>query len=730
MDDPMSHILSLHDVRDRHRAEVGGKGFALAQMVRSGFNVPEALCVSAEAYRAFVNATGMREQIWMALSRKPFEDMRWEEMWDIALRIRSMFLNTPMPVELHGALSRSLDAAFQGAAVVVRSSAPGEDSSRASFAGLHESYVNIRGAGPILEHIKLVWASLWSDRALLYRQELGLDVEKTAMAVVIQKIVAGALSGVIFGQNPNDPSQAVIEAVYGLNQGLVDGTVAPDRWILDKKTGLVRSHHPAEREKVVVPATDGVRLQALAVGEQSRPPLDDEKIAKVFDLCLRAEKLFGSPQDVEWTFKDNAVFVLQSRPITTASSAASEDKRPWYLSLHRSFENLKALRKRIETQFIPDMAEEAQTLAHVNVGSLSERELAEEIERRSAIYQQWVTVYWDEFIPMAHGIRLFGQVYNDAVRPADPYEFMKLLGDNEMISVKRNRMLEEMAAMIRSDDQLAAALRAGKGPEQNGGFHKTLDEFIDRFGDLTCGTDQCTQGRDAMINFLLELAAREPAKASARPQELEALRHQFFSRFEGDRRTFATELLDLGLASYRLRDDDNIYLGRVKAQMDRAVDEGKFRIQRQHNIDSHSFGAEDVIRVLKDVNFIPEKTAPVKKEETNVEVRVRQLVGQPAGPGIGKGKARVIDELSDLMDFRAGEVLVCDAVDPNMTFVVPLSTGIVERRGGMLIHGAIIAREYGLACVTGVPEATKRIRTGDEVTVDGYLGIVVIHAAD
>jgi pyruvate,water dikinase len=433
---------------------------------------------------------------------------------------------------------------------------------------------------------------------------------------------------------------------------------------------------------------------------------------------------------VEWTFKDNAVFVLQSRPITTAFSADSQDKRPWYLSLHRSFENLKALRKRIETQFIPEMAEEAQTLANVDVGPLSDRELAEEIERRSAIYERWVGVYWDEFIPMAHGIRLFGQVYNDAVRPTDPYEFMKLLGDNEMISVKRNRMLEDLAAMIRGDHELAEALRAGKGLGRSEDFDKALDEFIDEFGDLTCGTDQCTQGRDAMINFLLEMAAREPPKASARPKELEALRHQFFSRFEGDRRTFARELLDLGRASYRLRDDDNIYLGRVKAQMDGAVDEGRIRIQAQDKVDSHSLQAEDVVRVLKGANFVLQKTQPVKKEKTRVEVRARQLVGQPAGPGIGKGKARVIDQLSDLMDFRAGEVLVCDAVDPNMTFVVPLSTGIVERRGGMLIHGAIIAREYGLACVTGVPEATKRIQTGDDVTVDGYLGIVVIHGAD
>ena len=106
-------------------------------------------------------------------------------------------------------------------------------------------------------------------------------------------------------------------------------------------------------------------------------------------------------------------------------------------------------------------------------------------------------------------------------------------------------------------------------------------------------------------------------------------------------------------------------------------------------------------------------------------IRPRQLLGQPAGPGVATGLARVVVDSSDLFEFKCGEILVCDAVDPNMTLVVPLSAGIVERRGGMLIHGAIIAREYGIPCVTGVPEATTCIRTGDWLTLDGHLGMVV-----
>jgi pyruvate,water dikinase len=106
--------------------------------------------------------------------------------------------------------------------------------------------------------------------------------------------------------------------------------------------------------------------------------------------------------------------------------------------------------------------------------------------------------------------------------------------------------------------------------------------------------------------------------------------------------------------------------------------------------------------------------------------QARQIVGQPAGPGLAVGVARVVAGREDLAAFSDGEILVCDAIEPEMTFVVPLAAGIVERRGGMLIHGAIIAREYGLPCVTGVPRATELIRTGDRLTVDGYLGIVIV----
>lgn len=724
----MSLIIPLHQIKEEDKEQVGGKSFSLAMLFQMGMNVPEALCVKAEAYHQFITCAGLRERILLEINRKNFKEMRWEEMWDAALRIRNLFLQTPIPLEIAEALRSPIEERFEDKAVVVRSSAPGEDSSHASFAGLHESYLNIRGTEAILEHLRLVWASLWSDAALLYRQELGLDIEKSAMAVLIQEIVNGERSGVAFGKNPNDESQAVIEAVYGLNSGLVDGTVEPDRWILDRQTGRILSHRPAHREKWVKPSADGTHLEPLPDDLSERPPLTDDEIGRIFSHVLKAEEHFGMPQDVEWTFRGGKLFILQSRPITTISSGSGEDQRPWYLSLRRSFENLKALRKKIEEELIPAMVAEADKLFRQDLTLLSDVRLADEISRRTDIHGRWVGIYWNDFIPFAHGMRLFGQFYNDTVKPEDPYEFMILLESGKLKSLERNQKLEEMAGMIRENPSLALNLKAFATVE-DADFKRKLDAFIEQFGDLSCSVGeqtQCLQGPEGIVRILLKMAKHPPAKKKRSAHRLEDLTSRFLSRFKRKEGEFASELLDLGRASYQLRDDDNIYLGKIEREVVAAIEEGRRRIEKRCRMKLEGVEPAEILNALRNPKYLPKKRSSSEPRKISSELKARQILGQPAGPGIAKGKARVILGPSDLFTFESGEILVCDAIEPNMTFVVPLSSGIVERRGGMLIHGAIIAREYGLPCVTGVPEVTSLVQTGDQVTVDGFLGIVII----
>jgi pyruvate,water dikinase len=367
----------------------------------------------------------------------------------------------------------------------------------------------------------------------------------------------------------------------------------------------------------------------------------------------------------------------------------------------------------------------------LDLNKLSDQDLAAEIKRRWEINQKWVTVYWEEFIPFAHGIRLFGQFYNDAVQPDDPYEFIDLLSETQMVSVKRNQMLEELADMIRNEPGLAENLSGAGHIDETSEFNRKVEHFIREYGDLSCsvtGGTQCLQAKEPLVNILLEMATHPPAsKAHRGLKRTDKLKKAFLSRFGEGEGTQAAEKLDLARASYQLRDDDNIYLGRIESQLLAAIQAARRRVFDLNQEKRTSGVSQILVDLLADLDH---PTSPKTPEEESagrpLKIKPRQLIGQPAGPGIARGRARVIREHSDLADFQHGDVMVCDAVDPNMTFVVPLAAAVVERRGGMLIHGAIIAREYGLPCVTGIPDATTIVRTGEEVTVDGYLGIVTV----
>ncbi|MFP4226790.1 MAG: PEP-utilizing enzyme [Desulfobacterales bacterium] len=520
--------------------------------------------------------------------------------------------------------------------------------------------------------------------------------------------------------------ESIIEAVHGLNPGLVDGIIEPDRWILDMKTGKILSHTPAERKNWMIAGPGGAVVKDLPARQSSIPPLDAADIGVVFDQAMASEKLFDYPQDMEWTFKGSRLYVLQSRPISAGIDGAENDDRGWYLSLRRGLENLKKLRIRIEQDLVVRMIRDADTLAGEDVGSLPDQKLAGEIERRMQIFQNWKKIYWDEFIPFAHGMRLFGQFYTDTVRPEDPYEFVRLLETSDLKSIERNRDLAALAAFVRQNPQLKQKLKTGKLLDMDSGFTEKAKQFFHRYME----TDVTGSGRadvlpEILVSIILEMSEADSQEkpAGKSRSELEA---EFLAVFDADARVYAQDLLDLAQASYRLRDDDNMFLGRIEREMKRAAETRKQRlgidVARLDSLEK----IDAVARSLKDPEYQPDFETAVPEAQYKVDLQARQLIGQPAGRGVGTGRARVIRSLDDLGGFLHGEVLVCDAIDPNMTLVVPMAAAIVERRGGMLIHGAIIAREYGIPCVTGVPDATVAIHTGDKLTVDGFLGIVTV----
>ncbi|MBN1884771.1 MAG: hypothetical protein JW876_04515 [Candidatus Krumholzibacteriota bacterium] len=436
----------------------------------------------------------------------------------------------------------------------------------------------------------------------------------------------------------------------------------------------------------------------------------------------KVRSLFGAPQDMEWTIVGKDIHLLQSRPITAGDAADGNERRVWDLGLRRSWESLRLLGERLEGELVPAMIREADRFAERNPASLPDGALAEEIGKRRAAVDRWKRTYWDEFIPFAHAVRLFGEVYNERMRPVDPFAFVDLLATGRLASVERNDALEEIAAILRSRPEAA-------GASSDGELDGRVDAFLEKHAGFSCEFGACENARGAILALAREMAAGPPLRPAAAVTDLPRLESSFVDSFDEADREFARGMLDLARRAYRLRDDDNVLLGRIESQLERAENESRRRLGGRCGEDRACGNAEETMAA----RIFPAGAAPAgnaagerKDDEAPVRMRARQLRGQPAGRGIARGPARVVLSAADLFAVRRGEVLVCDSIDPNMTFVVPIVAAIVERRGGMLVHGAIVAREYGIPCVTGVAAATERIETGDFLTVDGYLGVVFV----
>ena len=711
-------IIPLAEASGKNSSLVGPKAASLARIIEQGMRVPDGFCITRSAYDFFMQKSGLKEMILLELGRKPFEEMRWEEIWDASLRIRNMYGSSVMPMEIKESIIQAVSNLSAGSAVAVRSASLAEDGSGSSFAGLHDSFVNICDMKRVIECVQLVWASLWSDAALLYRKELGLDVKSSAMTVIIQRMVCGSVSGVGFCVNPVDSDQAVIESVYGLNQGLVDGDVEPDRFFINRKTGDLVSVSAAEHELAACPVSNGVRIKPCAFG--SKLSLSSSQVNQVYEAMQKAELLFGKPQDVEWTIFEDKLFLLQSRPVTMHK----EGENGWYLSLHRSLDNLQYLEKRIEEDILPGMEMDAVEMEKVDLSSLSTDALAEEIQRCRKLHEKWHESYWDECIPFAHGVRLFATVYNDRMHPDDPFEFIDLLAPQSLISFERNQKMQLAADYLQKHPQCVER----DGSVRDRSFKKILMELVDALGVVQ---DRGGDGEDninLVVNFIQKIAEKSEVQTESRPVDCREKEEMFICSFSEDEKSYAREIIRIARKSYKLRDDDNIFLGRVDRMMTRVLDEAARRLGERYDREKNTLNPEELITALRIPGYkLPWKSESEIEEERKV-VNARQLRGQPACKGVARGRAYVINSQKDIHDLEKGDIVVCDAIDPTMTFCIPLARAVVERRGGMLIHGAIIAREYGIPCVTGVPHVTEFVKTGDDITVDGYYGLVINHS--
>jgi pyruvate,water dikinase len=297
----------------------GGKGANLGEMTHAGLPVPPGFTITAAAFREFINVTGLRAFIQDEIDRVDIADRAALE--GVADRIQSHIAAGEAPAAVRDAIVAAYHklGADGRALVAVRSSATMEDTAAASFAGMNRSYLNVRGDDGLIARVRDVWASLYSPRVIFYRKRLELPGEPE-IAVIVQKMVDAAKSGVAFSVDPASGADGnmVIEGAWGLGEVVVGGQVEPDRYLVAKADLALNDVHVGHKEFMLTRDSDGstteVKLDPTRVDGRV---LTDEEVRAVADLVRRDESHYGAPQDIEWAIEDGAVYLVQSRPVTT-----------------------------------------------------------------------------------------------------------------------------------------------------------------------------------------------------------------------------------------------------------------------------------------------------------------------------------------------------------------------------------------------------------------------------
>jgi pyruvate,water dikinase len=292
---------------------VGGKAANLGVLLRAGFPVPPGLCLTTVAYSRAVGAA-LDDVLADLAATGPHDTGR---LTRLATSARERVLRLGVPDDVADVVRGAGPGPF-----AVRSSATAEDLPSMSFAGQQDSFLNMVGAEAVVDAVRRCWASLWTDRAVVYRAAHGIDHASVRLAVVVQQMVPARVAGVLFTANPvtGRRREAVVDASPGLGEAVVSGAVNPDHFVVDVESGRVLDQRLGDRRLVVhAVAGGGVEHRQQASVPAAEPCLTPAQLRSLAELGAQVEGCFGAPQDIEWAVRGGEVFVLQSRPETVWS---------------------------------------------------------------------------------------------------------------------------------------------------------------------------------------------------------------------------------------------------------------------------------------------------------------------------------------------------------------------------------------------------------------------------
>ncbi|HEQ3524800.1 TPA: phosphoenolpyruvate synthase [Bacillus cereus] len=312
-----SFVLDFQEIEKTQLFLVGGKGLNLGELSNiQGIQVPEGFCVTTVGYEQAIGKNGAFQNLLNQLAMLKIEER--DQIGEISKKIREVIMAVEIPVDVVESVAHYLSHFGDEHAYAVRSSATAEDLPYASFAGQQDTYLNVIGKENILQHIKKCWASLFTDRAVIYRMQNGFDHNQVSICVVVQKMVFPEASGILFTVDPITSNRKVlsIDASFGLGEALVSGLVSADNYKV-KEDEIVEKVIATKKLAIYGRKEGGTETKKIAPNQQKVQTLTEQQILQLARIGRQIEVYFGCPQDIEWCLVDDAIYIVQSRPITT-----------------------------------------------------------------------------------------------------------------------------------------------------------------------------------------------------------------------------------------------------------------------------------------------------------------------------------------------------------------------------------------------------------------------------
>ena len=838
------YVVDFDAIGGTEVAVVGGKGAHLAELSHvDGLRVPPGFCVTTSAFARIMAEAPSTDALLDRLSGLDPGDR--DAIGELSTELRRTIEAIAIPDDVAAAIALALARRPEQDAYAVRSSATAEDTPTASFAGQHDSYLNVVGPDAVLQHVRRAWASLFTERAVTYRLRNGVDHRTVRMAVVVQRMVVADAAGILFTADPVTGNRKVasVEAVPGLGEDLVSGLVTADLYTV--------------RDGAVV-------TKAVAGERRERPALTDARVVELVQLGRRIEARFGRPQDIEWCLDGDGFAIVQSRPITTLFPipVADDDGHHVYLSvghqqmmtdpmrpLGLSLWQMKALPRMYEAggrlfvdvierlsspaaraavlavvgdsdpltgdalrtildrdDFVPSLPDPAPEDAPrpvaapapsevdpalvtelIDRGQASNAAVADAIRSHSGpalldfIAQDIQELRRILFDPRSRQVYM-GAMHASAWLNEHLLEWLgeKNVADTLTQSVPHNITSEmglallDVADAIRPHPEVVAFLAdvedegfldalpalAG-GPEARA----AIAAFLDKYGMRCVGEIDITRPRwgerpSALVPLILGNIRTfapgdgprrfERGRTEALEKERDVL-ERLRALPDGEGKAAETKrMIDRVRSGSGYREYPKYFIvGRTfvykKALMEEAarlVAAGVLRekedifsltftelqeVVRTHLVDhQHIARAKDAFEsyeTLTPPRVLTSEGEAVAGSYRRDDVPAGALTGLAVSAGTIEGRARVVLDMADA-EFAPGDVLVTAFTDPSWSPVFVAVQGLVTEVGGLMTHGAVIAREYGLPAVVGVEQATRLIQDGQRIRVHGTDGYV------